>query len=64
MYRKIAKALAWTSMTLSLVLTIYVGYLGATYQVDGYGLSPLAVFLTSVFVLFLGWLSACVADQL
>lgn len=64
MFRNIAKALAWTSMTLSLVLTLYIGYLGATYQVEGYGLSPLAVVLSSAFVLFLGWLSAYMADQL
>lgn len=64
MLRKLTKALAWTSMTLSLVLTLYIGYLGATYQVSGHGLSPLAVVLSCTFVLFLGWLSACVADQL
>lgn len=56
---KIAKACAWAAMILSIVLSLYLGWLGMT---DRVGVLPTVFGMC--LSMFVGWISACVADQL
>lgn len=55
----IAKGCAWAAMILSIVFSLYLGFLGMTDRIG----VPVTVF-GMCFSMLLGWISACVADQL
>lgn len=57
--RNIAKGCAWAAMILSIVTSLYLGFLGMT---DRIGVMPTVFGMC--FAMLLGWLSACVADEI
>lgn len=55
----IAKGCAWAAMILSIVTSLYLGFLGMSDRI-GVPVTAFGMCLS----MFLGWLSACVADAL
>jgi len=56
--------ICWLAMGLSLVAAGLLGLLGAAYITEGHGLHPAAAVSGALIVLWLGWLSAVLADRL